>query len=71
MENIEKTLSEITRKEWILYQWIEATQFGDTERYFLRGQERTPDEALNAAQEWDFLESVKNEDEQETTENKE
>jgi len=56
---MEKPLSEITRKEWILYQWLETTRMGIDERCFLRGQERTPDEAMEVAEEWDFLESVK------------
>jgi hypothetical protein len=53
-----KKLSEITRKEWIMFAWLEACEFGE-ERSFIRGNERTPEEALQAAEEWDFLQSVK------------
>lgn len=61
---MEKLLSEITRKEWIIYEWIDITAFGE-ERIFAQGNPRTPDEAVQAAEEWDFLESVKNEKEAE------
>lgn len=57
-----KTLSEITRKEWILYQWFEVEEFGNDRRLFMKGLERAPDEALDAAEDWDFLEAVKNEE---------
>lgn len=63
MDN-EKKLSEITRKDWILYQWIDDDTFG-VERILFRGRQRTPTEALQAAQEWEFLESVKGEDDDE------
>jgi hypothetical protein len=60
---MEKQLSDITQKEWIMYQWLETTRMGEEERRFIQGQERTPDEAMEAAEEWDFLESVKEEPE--------
>lgn len=47
-----KLLSEITRKEWIKYQWVDVTQFGDA-RTMLQIQLRTPDEAMNAMMQWD------------------
>ena len=63
MDN-EKKLSDITRKDWILWQWFEVDGvFGETDRMFVRGLQRNPTEALRASQEWDFLESVKGEDE--------
>ncbi len=65
-KNIAKGLSEITRKEWILYQWLENTTFGDEERHFIPIGSRTPDEAMQAAEEWDFMESVRNDEEGET-----
>ncbi len=63
---MEKLLSEITRKDWIVYQWIETTAMNDPERTFMRGEERTPAEAMQAAEEWDFLQSVKDEAEAES-----
>ena len=60
---MEKSLSEITRKEWIIWQWFDVGEMGMQERNFIRGLERSPDEALEAAEEWDFLQSVKEEDE--------
>jgi hypothetical protein len=56
---MKKTLSEITRKEWIIWHWIEVDEFGVPERNFECGPERTPTEAVQAAEEWDFLQSVK------------
>lgn len=56
---MEKTLSEITRKEWIIYHWLDLEEMGNDRRLFIKGLERTPDEAMEAAEEWDFLEEVK------------
>lgn len=50
-----KTLSEITRAEWVVYQWEETTAMGDDERTFEQSGRRTPDEALQAAEEWDVM----------------
>lgn len=49
---MEKKLSDITRNEWIKYQWADVTQLGD-ERTMLRVHLRTPDEAYQAMMEWD------------------
>lgn len=51
---MEKKLSEITRTEWVAYQWIDITEMGDQERMFLRHLGRTPDEAAQAMEEWDM-----------------
>ena len=54
---MEKTLSEITRSEWIAFQWIEAPRsMGDEDRIFTSNGKRTPDEAAQAAEEWDMTE---------------
>ena len=51
---MEKKLSEITRSEWITFRWIEAGQaMGDDERTFISDGKRTPDEAAQAAEDWD------------------
>jgi hypothetical protein len=50
---MEKCLSEITRQDWIAWQWQEITSLDDEDRRFMRGQKRTPDEALQAMEEWD------------------
>jgi len=52
---MEKKLSEISRSEWIAFQWVEIVQaFGsDDERMFRDNGKRTPAEALQAADEWD------------------
>jgi hypothetical protein len=52
---MEKKLSEITRIEWIKYQWIDVTQMGDEERMMLQGFLRTPDESYQAMEEWDTV----------------
>ena len=46
-------VSEITRAEWVKYQWIDVTTFGDPVRRLMRGLERTIDESHRAAWEWD------------------
>lgn len=58
---MEKLISKITRNDWIVYQWLEVSEIG-TERKFMRGDKRTPDEAVQAADEWDFLESINEEE---------
>jgi hypothetical protein len=50
---MEKPLSEITRNEWIKYQWIDVTRMGDPERMMLQGFLRTPDESYQAMMEWE------------------
>lgn len=60
---MEKLLSEITRKEWITLDWHETTSMGDEDRKFAADAKRTPDEAMEAAEEWDFLKSVEEEPE--------
>lgn len=50
---MEKKLSEITRTEWIKYQWVDITQMGDEERIMLQGFLRTPNEAYQALEEWE------------------
>jgi len=46
-------LSEITRKDWIAFQWVDVTEMGDQDRMMAKGYRRTPDEALQAMEEWD------------------
>lgn len=52
---MEKKLSEITRKEWIAFQWeeIPSTMGDDDERMFMQTGRRTPAEAYQAMMEWD------------------
>ena len=50
---MKKNLSDITRAEWIAYQWIEVTSMGETDRTFVSEFKRTPDEAMEAAYNWD------------------
>jgi len=49
---MEKKLSEITRQEWIVWNWLESTP-DEEDRIFVRGYKRTPDEAAQAMEEWD------------------
>ena len=54
---MEKRLSEITRSEWIVFHWIEIPPTmgdGNDERIFSAVTKRTPTEAAQAAEEWDF-----------------
>lgn len=48
-----KSISEITRAEWILYQWTDVTLFSQAERTYCRGAQRPIEESIHAAQEWD------------------
>ena len=55
MEQIEKRLEDITRQEWIAFRWVEAPQsYGDEERMFISQGRRTPDEAMDAMENWDM-----------------
>jgi len=52
---MEKRLSEITRAEWIAFRWVEAPQaMEDEDRIFVTDGKRTPDEAAQAAEDWDM-----------------
>jgi hypothetical protein len=52
---MEKSLDSITREEWIAFRWVEIPpSMGDEdERMFRPAGRRTPDEALDAMEEWD------------------
>ncbi len=63
---MEKKLSEITRAEWIAFNWFETTEMGDEERRFLRNYGRTPDEAAQAQIDWDDTEEARTEAVKET-----
>lgn len=43
-----KKLSEMTDIEWGLYHWEDVTTPSDPERVYLRGLDRTPEEAVKA-----------------------
>jgi len=58
---MQKKLSEITRAEWITFQWYDATEMGDEERMLLKGLMRTPDEAAQARIDWDETEAERKE----------
>jgi hypothetical protein len=47
-------LHEISRDLWIVYEWIDVTEFGNTKRHFIRGKERTAEEGAKAAKDWDI-----------------
>jgi hypothetical protein len=51
---MEKNLTEISREEWIAFRWAEAPgSFGDEERVFITQGRRTPDEAMQAMEDWE------------------
>lgn len=56
---MEKGLSQITREEWVTYQWIDVTQMGDEERIFMRHYKRTPDEMAQAMMDWEETEEFR------------
>ncbi len=52
---MEKRLSEITSAVWIAFRWVEAPQaMEDEDRIFITDGKRTPDEAAQAAEDWDM-----------------
>ena len=53
MERIEKNLSDITRTDWVAFHWAEREEFGQNDRVFMRVARRAPDEAAQAAEDWD------------------
>jgi hypothetical protein len=52
-----RPITEITKDEYIAYEWIEVTSLTDLFRMFVRGRERTPEEALQASKEWDAFDN--------------
>lgn len=52
---MEKNLTEITREEWIAFRWVEIPpSMGDEdERMFRVAGRRTPDEAMQAMEDWE------------------
>lgn len=59
MGNERKALSNITRSAWVFYHWDDCTEFGDSDRMMIRTYRRTPDEAAQAADDWDALEEAR------------
>ena len=55
---MEKPISEITRAEWMVFNWLETTQAGDEERMFEAIGKRTPDEAVQAGSDYDELQEA-------------
>jgi hypothetical protein len=56
-----KKLSEITKKEWVRFNWSEI-DIADGERIFAKGFQRTPDEAMSAMMAWDETEEYFSDD---------
>jgi len=52
---IAKPQREITRDEWIIYNWIDITTHSDFERICIRGMERNIADCEEAARQWDFF----------------
>jgi hypothetical protein len=54
-----KGLREITRTEWIKYRWIDVTEMGDEDRMLTQGPPRTPDEMVQAMNDWEETEEFR------------
>lgn len=52
-------MENITHLEWKLYEWVEQAGESDKERWFIRGKERTPDEAAKASADYEQLATAK------------
>jgi len=60
---MEKKLSEITKKEWCLYQWLDTgVMGGEDDRVFIRGFKHTPEEAMQALEQWEITGAIENEE---------
>ena len=63
-----KELQDITRQEWIAFRWMEIPPTMDDsgdERSFRSVGRRTPDEAMQAMEEWDVTAEERTVDDQE------
>jgi len=60
-----KKLSEITKKEWVRFNWIEVDAV-DGERIMGKGLQRTPEEAMGAVMQWEETEEYFDNDEKES-----
>lgn len=54
-----KRMSQLTKFEWMRYEWHDRTSMGCEEHQFQRGFERTPASALQAEAEWDAYERAR------------
>jgi len=48
-------MDEITREDWIDYEWHEITMFGDKERRFMVGLKSTPFERAKKIAEYEYI----------------
>jgi hypothetical protein len=48
-----KTLDEIGKREYAMFHWQDVTVMGDARRMFVKGFERTPEEMVQAAKDYD------------------
>ncbi len=57
--NRSKSLYQLNRLEYALYHWNATNAAGESELKLLKGLERTPEEALEAAKAWDEWHELK------------
>jgi hypothetical protein len=50
-----RIVKDITRDEWVAYEWIDATALGDQDRMYVRGLTRDPSEAIQAGLDHDAI----------------
>jgi len=48
-----KKINEITRDEWIVWNWIYCSEFNESEKFYVRGVERDPSGSIRAGREYD------------------
>ena len=54
MEKHEGTsLDELSKQDWIIYDWVAVYHVGNRQPIMVQGNARTPNEAYQAAIEWD------------------
>jgi len=53
MDENQKQLSDISRDEWAIWEWINITTPADDQPIYVRGEKRTPDKVKLYAAYWD------------------
>lgn len=53
MADSRKKINEITREEWIVYTWLYASTFNESEKFYIQGVQRDPSDSIRAGEEYD------------------
>jgi hypothetical protein len=53
MNKVSRKISEITREEWIFYNWVAIQEQRDQEPVYFRASQRSIEKSLDAGRQWD------------------